>query len=396
MRLFRRLKFFCAFSCAFMSLAVQAQQATGFSRYQDQKREANDIAVSIVVSGLTCTCARFAEDIRNVVNDLRPGGMRVLPILGVGGFQNVNDLLFLRGVDMATVDQDNLKLLKKKDPVLYANLEQRVHFITKLYNAEFHVLARKSVKSIADLRGKKVNFNLKDSQTQVTADNIFNLLKLETIRSHYDNDEAISRLMSGDLDAMIVLTGAPQSAIAKVKKDDGLHIVPIDEESLAGFDTKELMDEYLPAELTNEIYPNLIPAGQTIPTLANRALLAVYNWQEGSDRYLRLAKFVQEFFGKIESFKDKSRHQKWKEINLAADVPGWTRFKPAREWLEGRQVAVAVATPEEIEIKTAFQKFLENYNAASGNKALTATDKEKLFVQFKQFLDAQNVKKAAR
>ncbi len=382
--------------CAVSLAAAQAQQPTGFSRYQDQKRETNDIAVSIVVSGLTCTCARFAEDIRNVVNDLRPGGMRVLPILGVGGFQNVNDLLFLRGVDMATVDQDNLKLLKKKDPVLYANLEQRVHFITKLYNAEFHVLARKSVKSLADLRGKNVNFNLKDSQTQVTADNIFNLLKLETVRSHYDNDEAISRLMSGELDAMIVLTGAPQSAISKVKKDDGLHLVPIDEESLAGFDAKELMKEYLPAEFTSDLYPNLIPAGQTVPTVANRALLAVYNWQEGSERYVRLAKFVQEFFGKIESFKNKSRHQKWKEINLAADVPGWTRFKPARDWLEGRKTAVAAVASEETEIKSAFQKFMENYNAASGNRALSNSDKEKLFVQFKQFLDAQNVKKAAR
>ena len=56
--------------------------------YEDKKRQTNDIAVSIVVSGLSCTCARFAEDIRNVVNDLRPDGLRVLPVLGVGGLQN--------------------------------------------------------------------------------------------------------------------------------------------------------------------------------------------------------------------------------------------------------------------------------------------------------------------
>src|SRR5262249_42972781 len=71
--------------------------------YDEAKREANEIAVSIVVSGLTCTCARFAEDIRNVVNDLRPNGIRILPVLGVGGLQNLKDVLFLRNTDMAVV-----------------------------------------------------------------------------------------------------------------------------------------------------------------------------------------------------------------------------------------------------------------------------------------------------
>src|SRR5262245_25141597 len=90
--------------------------------YDEAKRETNDIAVAIVVSGLTCTCARFAEDIRNVINDLRPDGVRVLPVLGVGGLQNLNDVLFLKGMDMGVGDEDNLRLLKKRDPLLYASV----------------------------------------------------------------------------------------------------------------------------------------------------------------------------------------------------------------------------------------------------------------------------------
>src|SRR3984885_12611721 len=163
----------------------QAQKAS--VRYEEKKRQTNDIAVSIVVSGLTCTCARFAEDIRNVVNDLRPDGIRVLPVLGVGGLQNLNDVLFLKGIDMGVVDEDNLTLLKKRDPQLYANIEQSVQYITKLYNSEFHVLARGDIKSFDDLRGKKVSFNLKDSQTEVTADTVFNTLGIPVVRSYYDN-----------------------------------------------------------------------------------------------------------------------------------------------------------------------------------------------------------------
>src|SRR5437660_6188130 len=166
------LSLFCLFFLALFTPAQlsYAQPDKRSASYQDKKRQTNDIAVTIVTSGLSCTCARFAEDIRNVVNDLRPDGVRVLPVLGIGGLQNLNDVLFLKGIDMGVVDEDNLRLLKKRDPKLYENLEERVRYITKLYNSEFHVLARSGINSYDDLRGKKVNFNLKDSQTEVTAD----------------------------------------------------------------------------------------------------------------------------------------------------------------------------------------------------------------------------------
>src|SRR5712672_2040188 len=209
--------------------------------YDEKKRQANDIAVTVMVSGISCTCARFTEDIRNVVNDLGPEGIRVLPVLGVGGLQNVNDVLFLKNMDMAVVDEDNLRLLKKRDPTLYANIEQRVQYITKLYNSEFQVIARNDIKSYEDLRGKKVNFNLKDSQTEVTADILFNTLKIDTVRSYYDNDAAIKKLIDGDLSAMIILTGAPQALFAKLKKEDGVHFLPFDERTVQGPNVKQIL-----------------------------------------------------------------------------------------------------------------------------------------------------------
>src|SRR5215218_10048563 len=178
------------------SALAQSQKPT--TSYEEKKRQ---IEVTIVVSGLSCTCARFAEDIRNVVNDLRPDGLRVLPVLGVGGLQNLNDVLFLKGIDMGVVDEDNLRLLKKRDPLLYANVEQRVHYVTRLYNNEFHVVARTGIESLDDLRGKKVSFNLKNSQTEVTADAIFSMLNIDVERLHYDNNEAMLKLREGEIAA---------------------------------------------------------------------------------------------------------------------------------------------------------------------------------------------------
>jgi TRAP transporter TAXI family solute receptor len=357
---------------------AQAQKAA--VRYEEKKRQTNDIAVSIVVSGLTCTCARFAEDIRNVVNDLRPDGIRVLPVLGVGGLQNLNDVLFLKGIDMGVVDEDNLLLLKKRDPQLYANIEQSVQYITKLYNSEFHVLARNDIKTYDDLRGKKVSFNLKDSQTEVSADIIFGMLKVDVQRVNYDNDEALKKLKEGQIDAMIILSGAPQAAVLKVKKEDGVHLLSLDERSLPNHDLHPVFAKYLQVELTHEEYPALIPEGTTVSTVGNRSLLVTYAWPENSPRYYRIAKFVQTFFNKIDQFHDGSRHPKWEEISLTAEMPGWTRFKPAADWL---------AEHQSVALKPAFDQFVQNYTTASGQKGISDKDREQLFVKFQQFLQSQ-------
>lgn len=389
--------------CLFLLAPFQfARAEKGLAGYEEKKRETNDIAVTIVVSGLSCTCARFAEDIRNVVNDLRPGGLRVLPVLGVGGFQNADDVLFLKNIDMGVVDEDNLRLLKKKDPLLYANIEQRIQYITKLYNSEFHVLARNEIRSYDDLRGKKVNFNLKASQTEVSAEVIFDALKIDVQRTNYDNDEAIKRLRDGEISAMIVLSGAPQAALAKLKKEDQVHFLALDRESLPNDDLSAISSNYLPAELTHEHYPNLIAEGTSVPTVANRALLVAYSWPEGSVRYKKLAKFVQEFFGKIDQFHDGARHPKWSEINLSAEIPGWTRFKPAADWLAAHQSVATSQTRGDAadqpssELKLAFERFIENYVASSRQRTLSTSEREKLFAQFMRYVESQKMGQSAR
>jgi uncharacterized protein len=409
--LFLCLSFFSLFLFSTLSLRpalAQSQKPTvaqslkAAVSYDEKKRQANDIAVSVVVSGISCTCARFTEDIRNVVNDLSPDGIRVLPVLGVGGLQNVNDVLFLKSIDMGVVDEDNLRLLKKKDPVLYANIEQRIQYITKLYNSEFHVLARDEIKSYDDLRGKKVNFNLKDSQTEVTADTVFDTLNIPVQRSYYDNDEAIKRLISGDISAMIILTGAPQAALAKLKKEDGVHFLALDPESLPQHDLHDLFASYLPAEITHELYPNLVAEGTTVPTIANRALLVAYAWPENSEKYKKVAKFIDAFFGKIDQFNNSSRHPKWREVNLAAEMPGWTRFKPAADWLAAhRNQAVSVnpdgapgASSSE-QLRLAFDKFMQAYAPASGGKALSIREREVLFAKFKESLAQSKAEQAS-
>ena len=97
-----------------------------------------------------------------------------------------------------------------------------------------------------------------------------------------------------------------------------------------------LSDKYFPATLRHEDYPRLIAAGNTINTLAVGTVLGAFNWPEKSERYKRIARFVDAFFSKFDNFLAPSRHPKWSEVNLAAEVPGWKRFPAAQQWLESR------------------------------------------------------------
>jgi TRAP-type uncharacterized transport system substrate-binding protein len=363
--------------------ALALAQAGTSSRYEEKKRQMNENNAAIMTSGMTCTCASFAEDIRNVVNDLGPNGIRVLPIMGIGGLQNLKDVLFMQNMEMAIVSEDNMAALKATDPGLYADIEHRIHYITKLYNGELHILARNEIQTLADLNGKRVNLPLKDSQNDVTASYLFDMLNFKVERTYYDVETAIGKLKSGEIDASIMMTGAPQRAVAKLKKSDDLHFLSIDEVGLPGYDLTPVFRQYLPGELTHEQYPELIPEGQSVQTLVNRAMLVTYAWPENSAQYRKMARFVNKFFGNIDRFSEPGRHKKWREVNIWTEIPNWTRFKPAEEWLKTNKKTSA--GPSDTAEK-ALRAFLAERQ--SGNATPVSTDeREALLKLVRKYLE---------
>jgi hypothetical protein len=98
--------------------------------------------------------------------------------------------------------------------------------------------------------------------------------------------------------------------------------------------TQALDDDYAPATLTHADYPDLIEQGHRIDTVATAAVLIAYNWPAGTERYRRIAKFVDAFFPRLSEFQKRALHPKWRETNLAATISGWRRFPAAEEWLE--------------------------------------------------------------
>lgn len=327
----------------------------------------NQNTVTVISGNPNGTYLFFAYDMSAVLDD--GDNLRVLPVVGKGAFQNVKDILHLRGVDLGITQSDIMSFLKKT-PEFGPNIDDRMHYIAKLYNEELHILAGQGINSISDLNGKKVNYSDAGSGTQFSARLIFEALGVKPQEVNMGQADGFLKVKSGEIAATVLIGGKPTAAFAKLQTEPGLKLLPVPY-------TEALETGYFPAKLSNEDYPGLIPEGQVVDTIAVGAILAVYAWPSNTDRYRRVAKFTEAFLGKFEEFRKPPRHVKWRETNISTPVKGWKRFQAAQEWINGetsrtqqtssvridpdqaRKQAARAAPGDANEQERLFQRFLE-------------------------------------
>ena len=326
--------------------------------------------VGIVSGGADGTYIRIAADLANVLDG---ENLRVLPMIGRGSLQNLRDIMFLRGVDIGIVQMDAREQLKAEN--LQTDAVRRLRFITRLYNEEVHIIANREIADIRQLEGKKVNIDKVGSGTNLTARLIFEKLGVKPELTTYDQGSSYERLRSGEIQAAVYVAGRPVRAIAEFQSEGRFHLLPIPFEG-------EIAESYFPARFSNTDYPRLVDQDKPVETLAVGSLLAVFNWPENSDRYSRVSRFVDAFFSRFDEFLQPGRHPKWKEVNLAADVPGWERVKPAQDWLN----RTAAAGRPSAQVKS-FEDFM-----SSRGVAVSPEQREALF---RDFLAWQNDRQRA-
>lgn len=373
-----------------LSYAI-AQEPNTRSLYEQQRNKLNQNTVTIMGSQAKTSYTTFAQDMQNVLDDLQGNTLRVLPILGRGGGQNLVDTLFLQGIDMGIVERDVIDNYKKKDPALYGDVERRLHYILKLANSEMHFFARHEIKKLEDLRGKKMSFYKPGSSSEQAIKTILGACEIEVEGVYADTQLGTEMLRKGELFALGRISGAPHGALIDLTSEDG-HFLPLDEENLPPSCFDKLMTMYLPAFLKHDHYPNVIAEDKTIPTVANATLLITYNFDRKTERYRSVEKFVNKLFDNIDKFRDGPRHPKWKEVNVAAEVPGWTRLKAAQDWIDqNKNVAeTSPAEPPLEELKTAFERYLEENLTASASQSLTPKQKQALLENFAEWWRKNN------
>ena len=302
--------------------------------------------------------------------------IRVLPIVGAGGGGNIKDVRFLKGIDMGITQSVLLNRYKRTNEI--GPIDDKIVYIAKLNNEEMHLVVRSDsgIESIEQLAGKKVNFSDIGSGSQLSNQEIFNRLNIKVTEVNMGQADGFEALKRGEIAATILIAGKPTGSTRTLKASEGFKILPVAY-------SKALQEDFLPAVLTHEDYPDLIAKGEKIDTVAVSCVLIAFNWDKGTDRYQRISRFIENFFPRIADFQKKPRHPKWKEANLAAVVPGWKRHDAAEEWLaKNRMPAVSNERQQ-------FDAYMTAQRGQTAVNAFAPQERERLFEDFLRWKQAR-------
>lgn len=356
------------------------------------KTRMNASTVSIISGKSDSAYLAVVEDMATVLD--KRFELRIIAMLGKGALQNVEDILYLKGTDMG-ITQANVLAYLKRTGELGANIENRLRYITKLFNEEVHIIAGSSTPDLRGLQGQKVNFGEPGSGTQLTAQLVFEALGITVTPVYMSQSDALVAIRRGEIAGTVMVAGKPSPLLGIFRVDGDLKLLPIPYE-------EALEEDYLPTTFTHDDYPSLVQEGEIIETVAVPAVLASFNWAPNSDRYRRVANFVEAFFSKFEEFRKEARHPKWREVNLAAKVPGWERIKVAEDWLRenSSRLNVARRTPAPAannvdQQRATFLEFLAAQNGGGGNASAGMTpQQEQLFRMFMQWMQQNQPQRA--
>src|SRR6266851_2842096 len=298
-----------------------ARPSQGPTARTTEKEKMNAWTVGLAGGLLEGAPIRLAAEIARVVDD--GPNLHVLPIVTRGATENVNSLLYLRGVDLAIINSDALEEYKIQVP----EIQRYVTYLFNLFPSELHVFVRPEIQGLQDLAGKKVNFNTLGTAAAYSGPLIFSRLGIDVEKTFIPHQVALQQMRKGDMAAVVFITSKPVDAFLRGQWEPGFKFLPVT------YDSK-FEDYYQPAVLEAAEYPALIKPGERISTISVPTALVAYNWPAGSDRYRRVARFTDTLFTRVDKLQVAGFDPQWKTINLRATVPGLTRFPAAQEWLE--------------------------------------------------------------
>jgi TRAP transporter TAXI family solute receptor len=346
-----------------VSAAERLLDSTKTSPAQYRER-LNDQVVTIMAGTPSATGLTIAHDLAEVLDDGET--LRVVPIVGRGVAQNVRDVRFMRGVDMGITHANILKYFARTGE-LGPNIASQITYVAKLFNEEVHVIAGPEIGGIEELDGRVVNFGEEGSGADITAELILDALNIDVQTVHLGFAEAIIKIRAGEIAAAIMVGGKPAPMMSGLEAK-GLKLLSIPY-------SKELEEDYYPATLSHHDYPEFIAPGDSVDTVAVCSVLVTFNWAEGSERYRKVEKFVDAFFSKFDEFHRPPRHPKWREVNFAATLEGWTRSPISQRWID------RAAEESGVTSRTQFDEFLRQ-TVPGNNGPMSAAERAQLFRAF--------------
>lgn len=187
--------------------------------------------------------------------------------------------------------------------------KDNVKVILPLYNEEAHIIARKEIKSLKDLFGKKVSIGPDDSGNKITSLMFLGFTGLHAGHLTFlelNTDVALEKLRKNELDAVIIIAGAPVKILSSIPESDkdSIHLIEFTDGIYDSLSQGSLY--YKKAEIPANTYKWQKEAVKTVSVTS--VLIGSSDIKDEEALSLSL-----EIYENIEILSKK--HEKWKSIN---------------------------------------------------------------------------------
>ena len=241
--------------------------------------------------------------IANTITDLPDVAMKIL--LTKGSTENIQLMRDARA-DMAMAQLDVFEDATKRDK----RVSSGVRILLPIYDEEVHVIAKKNIRTLQGLEGKTVSIGPVGSGTAATSQIIFDAMRIKPKQyDRSDTPEGIKKVLAGQVDALVIVAGAPYPALKKIDADASskIHMLRFRGQTYRRFTRKAF--GFKKGKIRKKTYPWLNKSVRTISV--DSVILCKASLSEN-----QVKTWINKIFSNhTELFLG---HEKWKQLNARA------------------------------------------------------------------------------
>jgi len=263
------------------------------------------------------TYIAIANDIANLLT-LKQASVNLTVFESNGSLDNIDAVIDNDNVNLGIVQSDVLSFIQSSKIRKLEQIASKLKMIFPLYNEEVHLLAKKNITSIHDLKNKLVAIGPTGSGTHLTSQLIFKASDTWPLRKiNIQGKEALTALQAGEIDAMFYVSGYPVKLFTQIEENANFHLVPIKDKGI-----KEI---YRASTIPANTYPWQKSA---IDTIRVKALLMSYDFK--SKHCEDIKQLTSTVYNNIDWLKQNG-HPKWKNVDLDYKLSRWELYECVAE-----------------------------------------------------------------
>ncbi len=302
--------------CGLIAAVIGLLASSAGAQTPNPRVEVQKGVVSVLTDGITDPDSRGTRAINQLAAYAsRMPNVRVLPISGHGGAGNARDLLYLRGVDFAVINSDVITFLEQTGQ--YADVRRRLRYVTSLFDQKVFLLVRNEIKTIEDLRGRKLAVLADDGPGYVTAKALFGLHKIDVAIGNTGPGRVLDDATLSRFDGALLLSDELARARLSSRVRQDYYLLPIRM-------TPDLQKTYRSAVISAQEGAGF-SNGANVETVTVSTLLAGFNWTPSQTRYADVTNFIAALFQNLKGLRQ-APDSIWRQTDIAAQNPGWVRF----------------------------------------------------------------------